>query len=294
VQTIDLALVSELDPSVLPISELLGVSAALQKQIRRDVAPRWNVSASVDAFVSLDQLPPGHWPIYICEDIGLDGTEGIHKLPDNCQPYALVQFKDYWSLTASHEAIEMLIDPQGNRQLQGPSPRSGEGEVMFLVEVCDPVYNFDCGYLIDDYPVSDFCTPQFYDSINSGVYDITGHIQTPLNVAAGGYISYRNPSNGQWCRWSKFTDDPNGEYLPLGTDPDLSALDIRTWIDSCTPQRLQSLVPGEAWRKKLKTRKEILERKTVGATRLREQIQKLTSRKKENKESNQERGEKLT
>jgi hypothetical protein len=74
------------------------------------------------------------------DDIGTPGAAGIHE-DKNGQPFALVTASsnlDEWSSTASHEALEMLIDPFGNRLVAGDSPKSDQGRVSFLVEVCDP------------------------------------------------------------------------------------------------------------------------------------------------------------
>lgn len=46
------ALVSESNRVKLP--DLMRVSAALQKQASRDLAPIWEISATVDAFASLE------------------------------------------------------------------------------------------------------------------------------------------------------------------------------------------------------------------------------------------------
>jgi hypothetical protein len=55
------------------------------------------------------------------------------------QPFALIASSntlDGWSLTASHEMCEMLVDPSGDKQATGDSPMPGQERVSFLVEVC--------------------------------------------------------------------------------------------------------------------------------------------------------------
>jgi hypothetical protein len=56
-----LALVSE--STQVPKSDVSKVSAALQKQATRDLAPIWDISATVDAFEKLEDVPIGYWPI---------------------------------------------------------------------------------------------------------------------------------------------------------------------------------------------------------------------------------------
>jgi hypothetical protein len=65
-----------------------------------------------------------------------------------------------WSVTASHECQEMLADPFGNRLVSGPSLAPDQGNVEYLVEVCDPVEDLGFAYLINGVLVSDFYTPR--------------------------------------------------------------------------------------------------------------------------------------
>lgn len=57
------ALVSITDS--VPSETVMQISAALQKQATRDLGPIWEVSATVDAFDRLGQVPVGTWPIVI-------------------------------------------------------------------------------------------------------------------------------------------------------------------------------------------------------------------------------------
>src|SRR5438105_3406730 len=118
---------------------LTRVGAALQKQVTRDFAPIWNASATVNAFLRLDDVPIDYWPIIVMDDIGDPSAEGVHE-DENHQPFALVHADDGWSLTASHECLEMLADPFGSRMVAGPSvdPKAHGSRVEYLVEVCDP------------------------------------------------------------------------------------------------------------------------------------------------------------
>ena len=87
------------------------------------------MKATVDAFATLDDAPLGYWPILVGEEG--QGGGGVH-LDDNNQPYALVDLTSDWTVTASHECLEMLADPFGNRLVAGDSPdpkRRGPGRV---------------------------------------------------------------------------------------------------------------------------------------------------------------------
>jgi len=183
-------------------SDLMRVSAALQKQATRDLAPIWEVSATVDSFAKLEDIPDGYWPMIIQDDIDTPGATGVHKDQDG-QPFALISAADtvdQWSLTASHEMCEMLVDPSGDKQETGDSPQQGQGRVSFLVEVCDPSEAADYAYSVNGVLVSDFYTPNYFDPVvASGVrYSYTGHITQPRQVLRGGYLSWKDAVSGHW------------------------------------------------------------------------------------------------
>src|SRR5437867_57542 len=99
----------------VPADQLMRVSAAVQKQVARDFRRYWNIDATVDAFGNLRDVPLGYWQIVIRDDIPYDAA-GIHLTHANGQPFALVRYSTNWSLTVSHECLEMLADPSGNRE----------------------------------------------------------------------------------------------------------------------------------------------------------------------------------
>lgn len=224
-----LALVSESSSITLP--DLLRVSAALQKQASRDLAPIWEINATVDAFGKLEDVPLGYWPIMIRDDIGFDAA-GIHLDKDG-QPFALVTAGNDWSLTASHEVLEMLVDPFGNRVVAGDSPKSDQGRVEFLVEVSDPSEAAEFGYTVNGILVSDFYTPNFFDPILApGVrYSFTGALTEPRQVIAGGYLSWHEPVTDHWWQLQFFGPTPTFKDLGVLTAKNGS---MRAQIDHIT------------------------------------------------------------
>ena len=212
-----LALVSE--SQQIPAGDVQRVSAALQKQVSRDLAPIWDICATVDSFDRLEDVPVGYWPIILRDDIGVKGASGVHE-DDNGQPFALVTASaslDEWSLTASHEALEMLVDPFGNRLVAGDSPKDDQGRVSFLVEVSDPSEATEFAYSSNGILVSDFYTPRFFDPVKApGVlYSFTGAITEPRKVLKGGYLSWLEPVSGHW--WQQIWFDGAGRtFRDLG------------------------------------------------------------------------------
>lgn len=198
-----IALVTELES--ISCSQLTRVAAALQKQVLRDFAPIWRINATVDAFCNLDDVPIGYWPVVVMENIGYEGAAGIH-LDEDGQPFALVEHNDNWELTSSHEVLEMLADPFGNRLAAGPSIKPGQGRVEYLVEVCDPSEEIRFGYTVNGITVSDFYFPSFFDPVPIGgtSYSFTGAIPKPRTVLRGGYLSWRDPRTGIWWQQTFF------------------------------------------------------------------------------------------
>jgi hypothetical protein len=232
--TTNLAVVSEVeghDPS-----DVARVAAALQKQATRDFGPIWDVQATVDAFPRLEDVPVGYWPMIVRDDIGVEGAAGIH-LDDHGQPFALITFGDSWSLTASHELLEMLGDPFGNRLIPGQSPKSDQGRVEFLVEVCDPSEAAEFGYTVNDILVSDFYTPNFFDPTQAeGVrYSFTGACTAPREILRGGYISWHDPVSDHW--WQQTFFSQGKKFRDIGVF-DAAVKSLRAEVDKRTPHPL--------------------------------------------------------
>jgi hypothetical protein len=194
------------------LHDLIKVAAALNVQATRDLQNIWNISATVTALADPESIEPGVLPIFIVDDVGQDGAAGLH-LTDHKQPYSLVDAGPTWSLTASHECLEMLVDPSGNRLVSSSAITAAGGKVQdvttekfeYLVEVADPSEDPANAYMIDEVLVSDFYTPHFFDPVVSpGVrYSFTGRIKRPREILPGGYISWLNPATGtmQQLRW---------------------------------------------------------------------------------------------
>jgi len=186
-------------------AELAQTSAALQKQVLRDLGPLWGLTAAVDAFPDLKSVPLGHWPIVIADNIKSPGLSGFHADKHN-QPYSMVQYDETWQLTCSHELCEMLVDPYGNRLSAAGSPDPKQGKVNFLVEVCDPCEDAFFGYSINGILVSDFYTPHYFDPmpVASVRYSYTGAITKPLEVLKNGYLSWLDPVTKRWFQQNCF------------------------------------------------------------------------------------------
>jgi hypothetical protein len=229
--------------------QLMAVCAALQKQVTRDFGPIWEIEATVNPFADLEDVPLGHWPLIVMDDINDPSAAGVHE--DHMgQPFALIQAGSLWPLTASHECLEMLADPFGNRTVGGYAPRELPDEEMkkqsvkypveFLVEVCDPCEDILCAYPIDDIPVSDFYTPHYFDpNITTARYDFAGHITKPRQVLKNGYLSWYDPAERKWYQHTYFETKP--VIAPM-KGVKFAVQGMRQIIDQHTPTPLEQLI----------------------------------------------------
>ena len=200
----------------IPIAEINRVAAALSKQVERDFFPIWKVSATVNAFAALEDVPVDYWPVIIMRDV--EDAAGYHEDKDG-QPFAVVEFGSGWSLTASHEVLEMLADPFGRRMRAGNLPDQAIAlgmapqRVRYLVEVCDPSEGDQFSYQINGIKVSDFYTPNFFDPVFAqGIrYSFTGDIDAPRKILEDGYISWEDPTTHDWYQLRMFADQFSAE-----------------------------------------------------------------------------------
>ncbi|MGF6777210.1 phospholipase D-like domain-containing protein [Paraburkholderia sp. GAS334] len=236
-------------------ADTVRVAQALNLQVNRDLAPLWNVSGTVVALETADHLNPGIWPVYIVDDVP-SGTTGFHLTGYN-QPYAVVLSGDTWSLSASHETLEMLVDPSGNRLVAANAVKiidddvqDADGKVEYLVEICDPSEDPACAYLVDDVLVSDFYTPNYFDPAGtSGArYSFSGRIARPRQVLPNGYLTWFNPQNNTLQQVRHFgapeiVDLAKGEP---GGGPLTGGRALRSFVDAMTtpPRKLSRLRPG--------------------------------------------------
>jgi len=216
-----------------------AVAAALTIQVTRDLPQFWNVQATVTYEPNASKIPAGVWPIFLVKTLP-PGEGGFH-LDQHNQPYAKViasPGSDEWTIDASHETLEMLVDPNGNRlqpstsiQIENGKIVDGTGQFGYLVEACDPCEADNYAYPIQGVAVSDFLTPHFYDPVvTPGTrYSFTGAIKAPRQILPGGYISWVNQQSNemQQLLWVDPTKAP--KIVNLGP---ASGASLREWVDN--------------------------------------------------------------
>ena len=245
--------------------DVARVSAALQKQVLRDFAPIWGIESTVDAFARVDDVPVDYWKVFI-----IDGDTGSQHTFRNNQPYALVASGRSWSLLASHEVLEMLADPFALRMVAGQSPMPEQGRVEFLVEVCDPCQNEAFAYTINGLLVSDFYTPNYFDPVRaSGVrYSFRGELTEPHQVLKGGYLTWREPTSGNWFQESR--NKQSKRVFKSLRQIAIGATGARGAIDQLTPptMKLANLPEKSAVMKRATRALEAAERAAIATAKL--------------------------
>jgi len=216
---------------------LQQVAAALNIQVNRDLSAFWNVKATVSFLPSAKKIPSGFWPVMLVGKLPPD--EGGFHLDKHNQPYAEVVVSpegDGWTIAASHEILEMLVDPYGNRlqtsrsiEIVGGKIQDGPSEFAYLVEACDPCEADQYAYSIQGVAVSDFITPHFYDPVTvAGTrYSFTGAITAPRQILPGGYISWIDQQQDEWKQLQFL--DPNKPPTISDMGPAQGA-SLREWV----------------------------------------------------------------
>lgn len=225
----------------IDVSLMHAAAQALNLQVTRDLPQFWSVSATVMYLPDPKKIPAGVWPVQLVKSLP-PGEGGFHS-DKHKQPYAKViaqKTDSSWTVDASHEILEMLVDPYGNRMHSSREivvvkgkVKDGTGQSGYLVEACDPCEDNRCAYTINGIVVSDFITPHYYDPIvTPGTrYSFTGKIKGPRQILPGGYISWVDVATDEWKQllWVDPSKPPKIESLGKA---DSTKGSLREWIDS--------------------------------------------------------------
>ena len=155
-------------------SDVQAAIRAVNRQIQEDFAPIWGAVWDLrlhgssfdpkDIASLVEEFVQGEAVLYIVEEGHLPGAAGYHAINGREMPYGFVFITDPddWTVTLSHEALELIIDPTVNVVVPGPDPRPEKDDniVLHAYEVCDAVER--TSYLIDGVRVSNFITQQWF------------------------------------------------------------------------------------------------------------------------------------
>ena len=194
-------------------ADLQAVIRAINRQIGDDFEPYWSFGAVLRLEGKVGELPDknslpelrGDAVIYLWDEVDMEGALGYHDINARGIPYGFVftelsrKLGENWTVTFSHEALELVGDAQGNLLVQGPHPQNPAAQVFHWFEMCDAVQAQT--YKIDGVEVSNFLLPLYFtsDEQEGGRNDFLGHkdksglaLQS-FGVSPGGYIGYYDP-----------------------------------------------------------------------------------------------------
>ena len=106
--------------TVLTDAEVRPMVDALQQQVNDDFRSPWGIDADLTFIPSGATPPAGTWWLVILDDSDQAGALGYHDLTPDALPMGKVfagtdlKLGYTWSITASHELLEMLADPNIN------------------------------------------------------------------------------------------------------------------------------------------------------------------------------------
>lgn len=202
--------------TVLTDDQVKSAVPALQTQVHRDFAPAWGIDADL-TFVPKGSKPaPGSWWLAILDNSDQAGALGYHDLTKEGLPLGKVfagsdlQFGYEWTVTASHELLEMLADPDINLTVFVES--DAKTGILYAYEVCDACEADKFGYKINATLVSDFVYPAWFESFRkkgSTQFDYGKDIKKPFELLPGGYIGVFDVKSGSG--WHQITAE-RGPY----------------------------------------------------------------------------------
>lgn len=182
--------------------EVQTAMAALQIQINRDFSPIWGIGASLEFHTKSAKIPVSSYIMNVFDNADQAGALGYHDLGSNGQPLGKVfakttiDYGDLFSVTFSHEMLEILVDP--NINLMALDESSGRA---YMYEVCDAVEDDSLGYDINGTTVSDFVLPGWFEplhALKTEKFAFHNKVKGPFHLLPGGYIGYLDLTTGQW------------------------------------------------------------------------------------------------
>lgn len=211
----------------VPFEALEPVCSAIRTQMR-ELAVIWGVEATVEA--RHDDLDSDLSYVKISVDPALLPHEltGQHRVLLG-EVSAQVRYTSAWSVTASHECIELATNPNLDVTVAGPpladyAALDGVDRnepVDYLRELCDPCQSGSFAYAApnSDPPVmlSDFVLPEYYEpSSTARPCSFSGFVTRPFQILPHGYLSWGVARSGKLWQQSMDGNGVAGRPEPVG------------------------------------------------------------------------------
>ncbi len=196
--------------------ELQVAIRAINQQIEQDFEPYWSLGAQLRLEGKSGNKPSkqnladmrGSAVLYMWDQMDVDGALGYHDQNNRGIPFGFVftdlaqQLGEPWSVTLSHEALELIGDQEVNLLVGGPHPANPDKLVFHWYEMCDAVQAET--YALDDVVVSNFVLPLYFTGSEElgGRNDFLGRSHNgntlrSFGVNPGGYIGFFDPETGK-------------------------------------------------------------------------------------------------
>ncbi len=171
-----------------------------QVQLDRDLYPIWGLTARC-VFATPGTAPAGAWTCVFLDNSDQANALGYHDVNADGLPIMKVFMRDIladrvaWTVTASHEVIETLGDPNIDQVVD-------VGDVEYARELCDPPEDDRFSYVVHGHHLSAFVTPAWFkpDGVAPFTFPLISQISAPFTLADGGYIGERKLPNGPWTQ----------------------------------------------------------------------------------------------
>lgn len=200
--------------------DISRVVSALQKQVNRDFVPAWGIGCDLTIYPRNSTPPPTAWQLIILDDSDQADNLGYHQVTASGLPLGKVFARTAqasWTVTASHELLEMLADPGINRYALSFEPVNNDLNwvLFYAYEVCDPCHLDSDGYMIDGVQVSDFVFPAWFQSgLPVGTrYDFQNKITQAFQLLPQGVIQVFDVTSGYGFR-NQFASPPMHGRVP--------------------------------------------------------------------------------
>jgi len=209
--------------NVVPQTLVEAALPALQKQVSNDFCAAWGIDATLTLVPKSKRVPATAWLLGIFDDADQAGALGYHDLTRAGQPLGKVFARTtineggLWTVTCSHELLEMLADPNINLCAFDEADRR-----LYAYEVCDAVEADKLGYAIDGVTVSDFVLPGWFEPTHVGKnerFAWKSKVTRPFQLLPGGYISYFDLEGGGWQQLTARAQPADARAMSARTSP---------------------------------------------------------------------------
>jgi len=241
---------------------------AVNRQIAHDFKPHWHVDAELRLEGSVGKKPDeerlpelrGDAIIYLWNGVNVDDALGFHETNAAGVPFGFVftdlvkELGEPWTVTFSHEALELIGDPEVNLLVVGPHPGDPNKEVFHWYEMCDAVQ--DEKYKIDGIWVSNFLLPLYFtpDAESGGRNDFLSRLHKgkslqSFGINPGGYIGFFNPESKDDETFALRGDRRAVQRLKIKSKAKLARRSMRYKLGANYPDAVASAATGAETRR---------------------------------------------